>query len=193
MFSTDILKVFTQPDFYSAKAVVPFLCASVFFSNAYFIVSIGINITKKLQHTIWITILCAAINIGLNFILTPTYGPVGAAFCIMFANFLIFILTYFISQRYYRVDYKYGKILIMLIPAIAIMYISYYMNMKLMPRIVVSVIFLIFSALYIYNNYRNSEEFINLMKKIRKLRKGKAMIIPEDEASDNENSENHNT
>ena len=51
MFSIDILKVFTQPNFYAARAVVPFLCTSVFLSSAYFIVSIGINITKKLQHT----------------------------------------------------------------------------------------------------------------------------------------------
>ena len=66
MFSLDILKVFTQPDFYSAKVVVPFLCTSVFFTNAYFIVSIGINITKKLQHTIWITIFSALVNIGVK-------------------------------------------------------------------------------------------------------------------------------
>jgi O-antigen/teichoic acid export membrane protein len=109
MFAIDILKIFTQPDFYSAKAVVPFLCASVFFSNAYFIVSIGINITKKVQHTIWITVFSALINIALNFLLTPVYGPVGAAFCIMSANLLIFLLTYIISQKYYPVDYKYKE------------------------------------------------------------------------------------
>jgi O-antigen/teichoic acid export membrane protein len=170
MFSIDILKVFTQPDFYSAKAVVPFLCASVFFTNAYFIVSIGINITKKVQHTIWITIVAALVNIGLNFILTPAYGPVGAAFCIMFANFLIFLLTYIISQKYYKIDYKYVNILIMLIPAVVIIYISYSTNMSLSPRIIVSAVYLALASIYIYLKYKDSEEFIKLLNKIKKLK-----------------------
>jgi len=170
MFSIDILKVFTQPDFYSAKAVVPFLCASVFFTNAYFIVSIGINITKKVQHTIWITVTSALVNIGLNFLLTPSFGPVGAAFCIMFANFMIFFLTYITSQKYYKIDYKYRNVLFMLIPAAVIIFAAYYMNMELMLRIIISVVFLIFSLVYIYFKYRDSEEFLKIVNKIKNLK-----------------------
>ncbi len=184
MFSLDILKVFTQPDFYSAKAVVPFLCASVFFTNAYFIVSIGINITKKLQHTIWITIFSALVNIGLNFMLTPAYGAVGTAFCIMFANFLIFILTYFISQKYYKVDYKYGKILVMLIPAVVIIAIAYYMDFKLAYRAIMSLAFFAFSAIYIYVNYKNSEEFLKVVNRIKKMKQKKGELVPEINAED---------
>lgn len=172
MFSIDILKVFTQPDFYAAKAVVPFLCASVFFSSGYFIVSIGINITKKLQHTIWITVLCAGINIVMNFLLTPTFGPAGAAFCIMFANFLIFLLTYMISQKYYKIDYRYSRILIMLIPAVVIIFVSYNYNFALIPRIITASIFLISSVIYIYQNYKNSEEFLKILNKIKNISTG---------------------
>lgn len=172
MFAIDILKVFTQPDFYAAKAVVPFLCASVFFSSAYFIVSIGINLTKKLQHTIWITILAAGVNIGLNFILTPAFGSVGAAFCIMCANFLIFLLTYFISQKYYPVNYKHGKILVMLVPAVSIIAVSYYYNLTLIPRIILSLIFFTAAGIYVYKSYRNSAEF---QKLLNKLKRGKSV------------------
>jgi len=170
MFSIDILKVFTQPNFYAARAVVPFLCTSVFLSSAFFIVVIGINITKKLQHTIWITVISAAVNIGMNFLLTPYFGPVGAAFCIMFANFLIFLLTYLIAQKYYPVDYKHKKILALLIPAAVIMFIAYYFNMTLYPRIIVSAIFFAGSAYYIYASYKDSREFKSLLDKIRTVK-----------------------
>jgi O-antigen/teichoic acid export membrane protein len=183
MFSIDILKAFTQPAFYSAKAVVPFLCASVFFSNAYFIVAIGINITKKVQHTIWITITSALMNIGLNFLLTPSFGPVGAAFCIMSANFMIFFLTYIISQKYYKIDFKYRKILILLIPAAAIIFISYYMNLVLTPRIIISIIFLILSLVYIYLKYRDSEEFLKIVNKIKNLKSKEEVEKSRDEIS----------
>jgi O-antigen/teichoic acid export membrane protein len=179
MFAIDILKVFTQPAFYSAKAVVPFLCTSVFLTNAYFIVSIGINLTKKLQHTIWITILAAALNIGLNFLLTPLFGPVGASFCIMAANFVIFILTYIFSQKYYHIDYKFKKVLIVLFPAAAIIAISYYYNLTLVPRIILSGIFFIASGIYIYNSFKESDEFKKLkqiLKNIRKKKSGKEII-----------------
>ncbi len=162
MFATDILKVFTQPDFYNAKAVVPFLCASVFFSSAYFIVSIGINLTKKLQHTIWITMSAAGINILLNFILTPLFGSVGAAFSIMLANFVIFLLTFILSQKYYKIDYKYKVIILLSLPAILIISISYYFNLMILYRILLTAIFCIVSLGYIYNNYKNSEEFKTL-------------------------------
>lgn len=174
MFAIDILKVFTQPDFYSAKAVVPFLCASVFFSNGYFLISIGINLTKKLQHTIWITIVSAIVNIGLNFVLTPWYGAVGAAFCIMFANFLIFLLTYLISQKYYWIDFRFGRILIMILPTIAIILVSYYLDLGILFRILVSVIYFIFAALFIYYSYNNSEEFKTLVSKLKKSKEGDA-------------------
>jgi len=168
MFALDILKVFTQPDFYSAKAVVPFLCSSVFFSSAYFIVSIGINITKKLQHTIWITIFSAALNIALNFLLTPVFGPVGAAFCIMLSNFLIFMLTYIISQKYYPVDYRFRNILVMLIPAAFLIFYSYYFDLTLLPRIIISAVYFAGSGLFVFKIYKNSSEFKKLFSKIRK-------------------------
>ncbi len=171
MFSLDILKVFTQPDFYSAKAVVPFLCTSVFLSSAYFIVSIGINLTKKLQHTIWITVVSAVVNICLNFIMTPWFGAVGSAFCIMFANFMIFILTYIMSQKYYPIDYKFGKIMVLLLPSIVIVTFSYYSNLAIYPRLIISLVYFTASAYFIYISYRNSDEFIKILNKIKTFKK----------------------
>jgi O-antigen/teichoic acid export membrane protein len=193
MFAIDILKVFTQPDFYAAKAVVPFLCASVFFSSAYFIVSIGINLTKKLQHTIWITLLAAGANIGLNFLLTPVFGSVGAAFCIMTANFIIFLLTYIISQKYYPVDYKHGKILVMLIPAVIIIAVSYYFNFTLVPRIIISTVYLAASGIYVYKSFKDSEEFRKILGRFKKNKAVQSeavleeKIIQEDIARDDMN------
>lgn len=171
MFAIDILKVFTQPEYYNAKAVIPFLCTSVLFNTAYFIVVTGINITKKLQHTIWITIIAATVNIILNFLLTPRIGAVGAAFCIMFANFLIMSLTYMLSQKYYYIDFKLSNILVLSVPAIIIIALSYYFDYNLKIRIIISVIYLSISFIFIYNKFKNSEELLKLKQKIFRLNK----------------------
>ncbi len=169
MFSIDILKVFTQPAYYSAKAVVPFLCMSVVFFSGYFFVSIGIAITKKAQHTIWITLVAATVNIILNFLLTPTIGPVGAAFSIMTANFLIFILTLSVSQKLYPIDYSYFRISALALPAAIIVAVSYYFDFKIEVRIVLASIYFTSAGIYLYFSLRNSEEVKSIMQKIKSL------------------------
>jgi O-antigen/teichoic acid export membrane protein len=169
MFAIDILKLLTQPEYYSAMIVVPFLCLSTVLASAYFIVVVGIYITKKLQHTIWITVAAAALNILLNFLLTPTYGAIGASFSIMTANFLIFLLTMLISQKHYRIDFNFGTILTILFPAAAIVAITYMFGLKLQARLIISVVFLGGIGIYLYNIFKNSDDFKNLVSKVKSL------------------------
>jgi O-antigen/teichoic acid export membrane protein len=173
IFSIDILKVFTQPNYYSAKAVVPFLCSSTVFSMGYFIAAIGINITKKLQHTVWITLSAAALNILLNFFLTPAFGVIGAAFSIMVANLLILILSYKISQKFYFIPFNYGKILAFAVPAAILIAVSYYFDLKIVPRIILSFLYFIFTAIFLYKSFKNTEDFKKLIKYLSRIRQKK--------------------
>jgi O-antigen/teichoic acid export membrane protein len=167
MFSIDILKVFTQPAYYSAKAVVPFLCMSVVFFSGYFIVAIGIAITKKARHTIWITVTAAIVNILMNILLTPKIGAVGAALSIMTANFLIFGLTLTVSQKLYHINYGYIRIVLLMLPAAVIVAVTYYYDLMLKVRIILAVIYLVFACILLYFNLRNSEEIKRLIERLR--------------------------
>ncbi|MBE2228900.1 MAG: polysaccharide biosynthesis C-terminal domain-containing protein [Ignavibacteria bacterium] len=169
MFSIDLLKVFTQPAYYSAKAVVPFLCMSVVFFSGYFIVSIGIAVTKKAQHTIWITLTAAAVNIAMNFLLTPAIGAVGAALSIMSANFLIFVLTLSVSQKLYPVNYGYTTVAALFLPAAAIVAVSYYNDLALVYRIPLAVLYFAAASVYLYFNLKNSDEMKMLIGKIKSM------------------------
>ena len=164
MFAINILKVFTQPNYYAAKAVVPFLCFNTVFSSAYFIVAIGINLVKKVQHTIWIMSCGAALNIVLNYFLTPSIGVVGAAFSAMTANFIIFVLTLITSQRYYYIPFKFNKILLVLIPAGLLIAVSYYYNLGIRMRIAISFVTTVYFIVFLYFNFKDAEEFIKLVQ-----------------------------
>ena len=164
LFAINILKVFTQPNYYDAKAVVPFLCFSTVFASAYFIVAIGINIVKKVQHTIWIMFCGAAVNITLNYFLTPKIGGVGAAFSIMTANLTIFLLTMLVSQRYYYVPYKFNKILFVLIPAGVLIWVCYFYDLGIFYRIIIAVIATTYFVIFLYKNFKNADEFTKLIQ-----------------------------
>jgi O-antigen/teichoic acid export membrane protein len=174
MYSIDLLKVFTQPAYYNAKAVVPFLCLSTVLSAGYFMVVLGMYLSKKLEHTIWITITAAAINIGLNYLLTPKIGAIGASFSIMIANFAIFILTFRISQRFYFIPFDYKKVLVLALPAAVIISAVYYFDLRITPRIILSFLYFIFTAIFIYKSFKNTEDFKKLIKFVSRIRQKKA-------------------
>jgi O-antigen/teichoic acid export membrane protein len=176
MFAIDILKVFTQPDYYGAKAVIPLLCLSAVISSGYFIVVTGMNLAKKLQHTIWITISGAAFNILLNYLLTPVYGSIGAAISITCANSLIFLLTLIYSQKYYPISFNYRKVFVVFIPAFMLVALTYYFSFRIYTRVVISVLFGIFAAAYFYFTFRKSEEFKKIIDKLTSLKEAKKPV-----------------
>ncbi len=170
MFSIDILKVFTQPAYYSAKAVVPFLCMSMTLWFGYFLAANGIALAKKLIHTIWITLSAAALNIILNFIFTPWLGAVGAALSLMIAYFYNFVVMLIISQKYYPIPYRYSRVLMVLLPTAVIIAAAYYYNFLLPVRIIISVLFLAYIAFFIYRFYGKSEEFRKIIDRVKRLK-----------------------
>lgn len=166
MFSIDVLKILTQPSYYSAKIVVPFLCLSTVMSSAYFLAVLGMNLTKKLEHTIWITASAAAFNIILSYILTPRIGAIGASFSIMMANFLIVVLTFKTSQKYYYIKYDFFKVITLALPAFVIIALTYLYDFKLIPRIILAFLYSLFAFIFVFRSYRHTDEFKKVIEKI---------------------------
>lgn len=83
---------------------------------------------------------------------------------------LIFILTLMMSQKHYPIAYSYNRILIVFIPTALIIGVTYYYNLKILPRLIIAIIFVILSSAYFYNNYKDSDEFKLFLNKIKKLK-----------------------
>jgi O-antigen/teichoic acid export membrane protein len=181
MFSIDILKAFTQPAYYSAKAVVPFLCMSSVLWSGYFLAASGIMLAKKLIHTIWITLGAAAVNVGLNFVFTPVWGVVGAAFSLMISYFVNLVAIIMISQKFYPIPYRFSKIFYVLIPTTLIVAVSYYFGLTIIPRIGISVLFAAYFTYFIIKNYRHTEEFQNIVDALKRMKNKKEKPRDDDE------------
>jgi O-antigen/teichoic acid export membrane protein len=70
-----------------------------------------LNITKNTKFYPVSTAIGAAVNIGLNFVLIPRYGIVGAAWANGATYAVQAGIAYRLSQRFYPVDYESGRIL----------------------------------------------------------------------------------
>lgn len=110
MFSSDLLRILTTPDFYDGAVVVVFLVPSLFLANMY-IFAPGINIAKKTGFFVLINTISAIANVILNFLFIPVLGIIGASIATLASNFIAFLLNVIIGQRYYRVPYEWTKLI----------------------------------------------------------------------------------
>ncbi len=99
-----------DPAWHDVSIVVAFTSLGVFFQGIYLLTSIGLNITKRTQYYPVATMTAAAVNVVLNVILIPRLGIVGAGWANGVAYAVQAALGYVLSQRFYRIDYEWGRI-----------------------------------------------------------------------------------
>jgi Na+-driven multidrug efflux pump len=90
--------------------VVGLTAVGVFFQGVYLLTSIGLNITKQTRYYPIATITAACVNVGLNFLLIPRLGIVGAGWANAAAYGVQAWLGYRLSQRFYPIAYEWGRI-----------------------------------------------------------------------------------
>lgn len=120
LFAPEILKVFTTKAYYEASVVVSYLTFVMIAHGTYFIVSIGVNLVKKTAHISYTTAVAAGLNIGLNFLLIPKFGMVGAAAVALVSQWISTLLLYMISQHYYPIPYRLRDVMAILVSSIVI-------------------------------------------------------------------------
>lgn len=108
LFSKEIIILMSTRDYYEAASVIPLLVLAVFFTNMY-IFTPGLDIMKKTKTIAMISILGAILNTGLNFLLIPKFGILGAAIATLISAIIIFIIRVKMSQKYYKISFEWLK------------------------------------------------------------------------------------
>jgi O-antigen/teichoic acid export membrane protein len=119
LFAWEIITV-VAPDFIEAyKAVGPLMLGAI----GYGLVSLlttGFSIARKTGRLAALTVFAAGVNIGLNFVLIPPYGIIGAAFATTIGYGVLAASYYWAAQRVYWTPYEWKKVLSMLALASAL-------------------------------------------------------------------------
>jgi O-antigen/teichoic acid export membrane protein len=108
--AADLLQVVTHGQYTAAAGVVAWTSLGVFFQGVYLMTSIGLNITRRTRYYPVATATAAAVNIGLNIVLIPRYGIMGAAYANGLAYATQAAIAYHFSQRFYPVRYETGRL-----------------------------------------------------------------------------------
>lgn len=109
--------------------IVPVILFSYLLYGIYINLMAGIYIEKKTKYLPYITGLGAIISIAGNFLLIPPFGMQGAATATFLSYLAMTLYIYYISQKFYPVEYEIRKVALMNIvnaAALIIFYLFFY-------------------------------------------------------------------
>lgn len=112
----DVFKYFIPNQaFWVGLGIVPILLMANVFQGIYYNLSFWYKLIDKTHFGAYLALLGAAITLLLNYFLIPIYGYWACAWTTFTAYGSIMVVSYLIGQRYYRVPYRLGSILLYLI------------------------------------------------------------------------------
>lgn len=110
--------------------IVPVILFSYLLYGIYINLMAGIYIQKKTKYLPFITGGAAIINVIFNFLLIPHYHMMGAAIATLLSYLTMMVGIFYVSNKYYRINYEYKKIffiiLLLLIIYAGYLTINYY-------------------------------------------------------------------
>jgi O-antigen/teichoic acid export membrane protein len=123
---TELLYRLFPPSYRAAAPVIPFASFSLALYAAYNQFMTGVSLKRKTWYATIFVAVAAILNVGINLILIPRYGPLGAAISTLAAYVVLAAVAYVANQRLYKVPYEIGRFTIALIGS-GILYAASYM------------------------------------------------------------------
>jgi O-antigen/teichoic acid export membrane protein len=123
-FAPELIRIMATPQYYAAAVLIPVVCFAMALDGMAFMFNIGQLFAKKTLYRSVTVCTAAVVNLGLNFVLIPRYGMMGAAWA-TFAGFAVQAsVTLALSQWLYPVPYQFGRLAVATGAALAIFFLS---------------------------------------------------------------------
>lgn len=171
LYGKELVELFAQQkSYYPSYIVVPLIVFAYILYGISMISYFGMYLTGNNKYIAYITLLCAGVNIGLNFWLVPAYGMVGAAINTVVAYALLDLLSNIASNKYYKIPYEHLKILKLYIIGILVFLGSFYLSdLSILLRIFLKLVLIIlFPFIIILSGYFTRKELMSILGAIKK-------------------------
>lgn len=106
-----IIHTFLNERYWSIGPTTFVLALSVAVYAVYFVFWVGSNVAKKNRMIPVFFLIASAANIGLNFLLVPTYGMYAAAWTHVAGFAILAVTVYFYSEKWYPIPYEWSRLL----------------------------------------------------------------------------------
>lgn len=107
----ELVAIMAAPEYARAASIVPIIAWSTVFLTLDSMVQVGILLKKR---TMWLPVIYAGtmgVNVGLNFLLIPRMGMMGAAWATVAALFFQIAAGYVVASRLYPIRYEWRRLI----------------------------------------------------------------------------------
>ncbi|PKL77174.1 MAG: flippase [Candidatus Melainabacteria bacterium HGW-Melainabacteria-1] len=107
----ELLVILTPNEYHQAATTLIFLTMGTLWQATTQITAFGISLEKQTHHFARITWLTAAVNLGLNLVLIPRFGAMGAAQATLVSQLLVTGLYLWLTQKLHPLELETNKLL----------------------------------------------------------------------------------
>jgi len=139
--------------------IVPIILLAYIFHGLYINFIAGIYLEEKTKYLPLITGIGALLNIVSNFILVPQIGILGGAISTLLSYVVMAIGIFFVSQKFYRINYEFNiiiKVFVIIFIIGGIYYYCYYF-FALTYLLKFGLLFLYFTLMFIFRVIKISD------------------------------------
>ena len=164
-FAKETVMFFTTDSYLPAYEIMPLLYFTAIFLGLNMF-SQGLQIEKKTVQMAIITVIFAAMNVGLNFFLVPKYKLEGAALATLISTVGLQVSMFLASQKYYQIPINYFKTIGTVSLAFILMLLVQYTTVDKYWLSLIFRIFLIFgfAATLYFTGVLDVHKFVNFIK-----------------------------
>ena len=127
MFYLDILKYFVrQQEYWVGLKVIPIVMAAEIFMGVFFNLSFWYKLTDETKWGAYFSIAGCVVLIAINLIFVPRYGYMACAWGGFCGYGVAMLLSYFVGQKKYPINYPLRSIFIYVVLAMALYVIGFY-------------------------------------------------------------------
>jgi O-antigen/teichoic acid export membrane protein len=144
--------------YWAGIPIVPIILLGYMFNGLYVVFSAGIYIEEKSIYAPVVTGFGAIINVAANFLLIPKLNIIGAALATLFSYIIMALGYYLVTQKYYKINYEYGRVIKIFIGILlsAVIYYSFLLDRH--SVLIWKIIVLLSYIIFIYNFVLDKEE-----------------------------------
>ncbi len=142
--------------YHNAHKLVPIIVVGILIGQVGGLFNRSIYQDKKTKQIMLLIIISAGLNIGMNYIFVPRYGPYGAALATMLTFLIFFIIKYLYAKKCYYIPTAWKEI----IPSFAILLASIFffnsVELSFLLGILLKVSLLSVSVILLFIRYKNT-------------------------------------
>ena len=127
IFTPEVLKLVSQPQYWSASDIVPLLLLGMVVEGLLYCYQTGILYSKATRHIFNISVIAFFMTIGFALVLVRMFGIWGASWSFVLTSLIVALLTLRVSQKLYPVAYKHKKDLLVIGVCCLFYFLQYYL------------------------------------------------------------------